>query len=444
MIVRIYLFLFLISGLAVHPASSAETTSTTGRNRPNIIFIMADDLGQEALACYGNDVNRTPNLDRMATEGMKFTEAHATPLCTPTRVQVMTGKYNHRNYVSFGLLEKTQKTFATYLKEAGYVTGVAGKWQLYGNEEQQQNAGDRTGALPQEVGFDQYCLWQVQERGPRYKDPVITTNTSGTQEYKGRFGPDVFNEFAIDFIRDNKARPFFLYYPMVLTHAPFQPTPGNPDYAQVTENRPTHPKYFRGQVEYMDKMVGQLLDELADLGLTENTLVIFTGDNGTGRNVKSTVKGQQIQGAKGETTRFGTNVPMIVSWKGVIEPGKVNENLVDFTDMLPTFLEAASAKLPGGGELDGRSLMPQLRSLEGPVRNWVFCYYHPQLHKDKKFIWAHDKNWKLYSDGRFYNLQTDVMEQTPLSAEALAEEGKAARERLQKVIDDQLTRKAAP
>src|SRR5690606_34265483 len=118
--------------------------------------------------------NKTPNLDRMAQEGMRFTHAYSTPLCTPTRVQLMTGKYNFRNYIGFGLLDKKEKTFADLLKAEGYVTGITGKWQLLGNEKQRALAGGKIGSTPEEAGFDQYCLWQVGKLGSRYKDVLIT------------------------------------------------------------------------------------------------------------------------------------------------------------------------------------------------------------------------------------------------------------------------------
>lgn len=426
-------------GLLYWGVGCAQTTITTPRTKPNILFILADDLGVETLPCYGNDVNRTPNLGRLAQQGMKFTCAHATPLCSPSRVQLMTGKYNQRNYLAFGVLEKTEKTFATYLKEAGYRTGISGKWQLLGNDEQQQRAGNHEGALPGEVGFDEFCLWQVQQRGSRYKNPTITCSTSGTHTYAGGYGPDIFSEFALSFMREHRDHPFFLYYPMVLVHPPFQPTPDSPgaDYQRQGE-KGSNPKFFRDQVEYMDKLVGRVVDEVTSLGLAENTLVLFTGDNGTGREITSTVKGQKIQGGKGLTTKYGTNVPLIAVWPGKIKPGQVNDNLVDFTDILPTLREAAGqTPMPKEG-LDGISLLKQLRGETSRLREWVFCYYFPQLNNDKKIIWAHDKTWKLYDDDRFYNFTQDPLEQNPLSAESLSTEASTAKERLHHVIENQL------
>jgi arylsulfatase A-like enzyme len=427
------LLISIIAGVTVH----ADTTGTA--SKPNIVFILADDLGQEALACYGNDLNRTPNLDRLASQGMKFNHAYATPLCTPTRVQLMTGKYNQRNYLAFGVLEKTEKTFATYLKQAGYATGIAGKWQLFGSEEQQQRAQNHEGALPEEAGFDEYCLWQVKDRGSRYKDPTITSNTSGTQTYSGKYGPDIFCDFALNFLRKHRHHPFFFYYPMALVHAPFQPTPDSPgtDYEHQGE-KGSNPRFFPDQVAYMDKLVGRVVDEITSLGLAENTLIIFTGDNGTGRPITSVVMGKKIQGGKGESTKYGTNVPLIAVWPGKIKPGQVNDNLVDFTDFLPTLREVAGQATQPQDALDGLSLLKQLRGEPSAVRDHVFCYYFPQLYNDKKIIWAHDKTWKLYSDGRFYNVAQDPLEQTPLPADNLPAEAVAAKVSLSNVLKTQL------
>ena len=140
---------------------------------PNIILIMADDLGYETLGINGSDDYQTPNLDKLAKEGMNFTQTYSMPLCTPSRVQIMTGKYNFRNYIGFGLLKPEEPTFAHYLKQSGYNTFVAGKWQLYGNAGQHELAGGQIGTLPESAGFDEYFLWQVQALGSRYKDPMI-------------------------------------------------------------------------------------------------------------------------------------------------------------------------------------------------------------------------------------------------------------------------------
>lgn len=404
------------------------------KRKPNIIFIMADDLGYETLACNGNDRNQTPNLDRLAAEGMRFTHAYATPLCTPTRVQLMTGKYNFRNYIGFGLLKPGEKTFADLLKKEGYVTGITGKWQLLGNERQRQLAGGMTGSRPEDTGFDQYCLWQVDQLGSRFKDPLIATNT-GSKEYTGKYGPDVFTDFALDFIESNKDKPFFLYYPMVLTHDPFQHTPDNPGFDDFEVKKGLNdPAYFREMVEYMDKIVGKIADKVQDGGLRENTLIIFTGDNGTHKSVTSYFQGKEFRGDKGQTNILGTHVPMIANWSGVINPGQVNENLIDFTDFLPTFMEVAGAKIPSDFQTDGLSFFGQLLDKKTRAREWVYCSYAPNWGGRAPANWAHDRTWKLYDDDRFFNIATDPAEFQALPAGALSGDARKAKHKLKKAL----------
>lgn len=413
---------------------SVSAQESTGR-KPNIILIMADDHGYEALACNGNDRNRTPNLDKLAAEGMRFTHTYATPLCTPTRVQLMTGKYNFRNYIGFGLLKPGERTFADLLRENGYATGITGKWQLLGNERQRKLAGGKTGSLPQDTGFDQYCLWQVDGLGSRYKDPLIATN-SGSKEHTGKYGPDLFTGFALDFIEANRERPFLLYYPMVLTHDPFQPTPDNPgfDDFDVKEGL-SDPAYFREMVEYMDKIVGKIVNKVRQEGLSENTLIIFTGDNGTHKSVTSHFQGKEVRGDKGRPTTFGTHVPMIARWSGVVKPGQVNDNLIDFTDFLPTFMEVAGAKMPSDFKSDGVSFYPQLLDRNGKAREWVYCSYAPNWGDRPPVNWAHDRAWKLYDDDRFYNISTDPGEENPLRAEELTADGRKSMKKLKKALE---------
>ena len=409
-------------------------SQTPTESKPNIIFIMADDLGYETLACYGNDINNTPNLDKMADQGMKFTHAYSTPLCTPTRVQVMTGKYNFRNYTGFGLLDKEEETFAELLKKEGYVTGVTGKWQLLGNSRQRRLAGGKKGSLPSEAGFDQYSLWQIDTLGSRYKDPVVSTN-NGTKTYPGAYGPDIFINFALDFMEDHQDTSFFLYYPMVLTHDPFQPVPGTPQFRGFDpSSRINDGTYFKDMVEYMDMLVGRIINKTVELGIDENTLIIFTGDNGTSRKIVSTVEGKKIKGAKGNSISYGTHVPMIAYWKGVIEPHSINDNLIDFTDLLPTFMEASGTGVPDGFLTDGISFYKQLVGKPADAREWVYCHYAPNWGRNVNATWLHDKNWKLYSNGDFYHIKADPQELKPLPESALTPEVRRIRNNFSMVL----------
>ena len=296
-----YFTYFLLGYLLLACKATEKTAKSTLIKAPNIILIMADDLGMETLGCYGSEEYQTPNLDKMAAQGMQFTQCYSTPLCTPSRVQLMTGKYNFRNYIGFGLLDPEEKTFGHLLQEAGYSTCVVGKWQLYGNEYQQKLAGGRVGSLPEEAGFDDWCLWQVKERRTRYKSPTLTLKGKGTTTFPDAYGPDLFVDHIESFMQSHKDSAFFIYYPMALTHDPFQPTPNNPEFRGFDPE--IHPKndtiWFDDMVSYMDKLVGRIVFKTEELGIAENTLILFIGDNGTDRDVSSGWNGQNIMGNKG-------------------------------------------------------------------------------------------------------------------------------------------------
>lgn len=403
--------------------------------KPNIIFIMADDLGYETLECDGNASNHTPNLNKLANSGMRFTQAYATPLCTPTRVQVMTGKYNFRNYIGFGLLNKKETTFADLLKKEGYVVGIAGKWQLFGYKRQWKLAGGKKGSYPEEAGFDEYCLWQIDTVGSRYKDPVISSH-EGTKVYYGKYGPDIFSNFAMNFIEKYQDTSFFLYYPMVLTHAPFQPIPNTPEFNTFDVSKKiSDTAYFRNMVEYMDMLVGRIIDKIHELDMDKNTLIIFTGDNGTNKNIISVVNRKMIRGDKGHPTKYGTHVPLIARWEGVIKPGQVNDNLIDFTDFLPTFMDVAGAKLPADFYSDGISFYKQLRNEKTKERKWVFGSYDPNWGSFKSATYVHNKRWKLYSDGRFYDVKNDPEELNSIPETALTPKARKAKKKLAGILE---------
>jgi arylsulfatase A len=176
-------------------------------SKPNIVLIMADDFGYECVSANGGQSYKTPNLDRLAASGVRFEHCHVQPLCTPTRVQLMTGRYNIRNYLNFGTLPRNEVTFGQLLKQSGYVTGICGKWQL-GKEVDS----------PQHFGFDEALLWQHTRRPARYANPGLEYNGKEVEYPLGSYGPKIINDFAIDFASRHKDRPFLLYYPMMLTH----------------------------------------------------------------------------------------------------------------------------------------------------------------------------------------------------------------------------------
>jgi arylsulfatase A len=405
--------------------------SKKSSTRPNLIFVMADDLGYEGLSCYGSKSYSTPELDKLANTGIKFDFCYSTPLCTPSRVQLMTGKYNFRNYTEFGSLPKGEFTFGHLFQQAEYKTCVVGKWQLAGRITGTKYRGQ--GTLPEDAGFDEHCLWQVKDRGSRFWNPIIQQNGELKTDLEGKYGPDIFCEYINDFVKRNKSNPFFVYFPMALTHNPFIPTPDSKDLSQGLDKR--DPKYFKDMVEYTDKIVGKIVENLDNLGLRENTLVIFTGDNGTNKQIVSQMENHTIRGDKGNTTDAGTHVPLIINWQGKISPGKICTDLIDFTDFFPTLAEVANIRLPENEIFDGRSFMPQLFGEKGNPREWVFCFYKPKWGKRNLKRYVHDKKWKLYHNGRIINLEDDPLEKYPISYDDLDEETKIRIKRFQDVLD---------
>jgi len=416
-------------GILIIFLSAALYSGPTSGQKTNIILIMADDLGQEMLGCYGNKEQLTPQLDQLASLGMKFENCHSTPLCTPSRVQLMTGKYNHRNYIGFGLLDPKETTFAHMLKQVGYKTGITGKWQLLGNAKQRQLAGGKVGTLPHHAGFDEFCLWQVDTLGSRYRHPVVYTDKlKRSVLLENEYGPDVFNRFALEFIEKHRSEPFFLYYPMCLTHAPFEPTPTSSEY----ETGKDDPKHFRDMVRYMDRLVGNVVSKLNELELMENTLLIFIGDNGTDRNISFEVNGMQRKGEKGTSRKGGTHVPMIVSWKNKVKSGSISTALVDFTDFVPTFLEITGAKPPI--QTDGQSFLPILTGQKSQVREWIFCHYDPNWNNYIPKTFAFDERWKVYSTGEIFDFHNDPDENIPIVLSNLGQTDQKRVEKLQGVI----------
>lgn len=393
--------------------------------KPNVVLILADDFGYECVTANGGQSYQTPNLDRLAATGVRFEQCHVQPLCTPTRVQLMTGRYNVRNYLNFGTLVRSETTFAHLLKQAGYATGICGKWQL-GREQDS----------PKHFGFDESCLWQHTRRPPRYANPGLEYDGVAKDFTSGEYGPKLVHEFALDFIARHKDGPFFLYYPMMLTHNPFQPTPDSPDWdpKAMGEGVNQDVKHFADMTAYMDKLVGNLDAKLAELGIRDNTLLLFVGDNGTLGGVTSRFRGSDFRGGKGTTTHRGTHVPCIVSWPVMIKQGRVSPDLISSVDFLPTICEAVGAAPPA--QLDGVSFLPQLRGEKGQPRAWLYSWYSPRQGADMTVReFAFDHHYKLYRDGRLFDLATDPDEKTPLATAQLTAEARSASIALQKALD---------
>lgn len=391
--------------------ATALAVTASAADKPNIVFILADDLGQECIGAYGGTSCPTPNLDRLAAEGVRFSRCYSQPLCTPSRVQVMTGMYNSRNYVAFGELKAGSITFGHVLSQAGYTTGITGKWQLGGGE-----------MGPKDFGFSTWNLWQVTTRDSRYWAPGLVADGKPVPAAKSDYGPDLQQKWALNFISANKAKPFFLYYPMVLPHKPFDPTPDGKkgDAAGKLER-------FPAMVAYLDKLVGGVAEHLRKEGIERNTLLIFTGDNGTDRGVTVDFRGQQVKGEKGRGAERGTHVPLIISWPGTAKPG-VREDLVDFTDMLATFTDVAGVAKPKN--CDGHSLLPAIRGTGGTGREWVYGWYFGSDMGNTNAEWAHDGRWWVDASGKTYDLHADPAMLNP----AQGAEAEAAKAKLLGVI----------
>ena len=407
-----------------------------GAERPNVLFILADDLGPEWLSCYGSEGQKTPNIDRLAAGGVRFENAWATPLCTPTRHVMLTGRYPYRTgwTVHNDVPRWGDPCFdwnreycqVRSLRDAGYATAIAGKWQI--NDLRRQ-----PDALKQH-GFDEHCVWPGFETGnppsgERHFDPFIQTN-GDRRTHTGAFGPDVFRAYLADFITRHKQGPFFAYYAMVLPHPPMTRTPHNRDTME------TGTALHRGMVDYLDFEVGQFMELLAALGIDHNTVVIFATDNGS-PGLKMRMKGMEVTGGKSRLTETGIHVPLVVSGAGRFAPG-VRQDLVDFTDILPTVLALAGAKPPSGVTLDGRSFAPVLTGrTEGYTpRKWVFS----QLGETRVI---REARYKLWSTGKLYDLQADPLEQHDLSGQEDAQ-ALAARQRLRTALDGLPTDKKLP
>ncbi len=392
--------LFVVMSFSVGRALATDKTNPT--DKPNIVLIMADDVGFECFGAYGSKQYQTPNLDRMAANGIRFDHCYSQPLCTPSRVKIMTGLSNARNYSAFSVFNRGQTTFAHRMRDAGYRTAIAGKWQLYGAEHYSPQFRAK-GSKPAACGFDRWCLWQVEKLGGRFWEPLLEVDGELKQFSEDRYGPEIATDYLLDFMAEKSDKPFFAYYPMILVHSPFVPTPDS-------DNRNSRDKQrnFEDMVFTMDRLVGRIVKKTEELGIADNTLILFTGDNGTHTTINSQLNGITIRGGKGKTTDAGTRVPLIGYWPGQIPKGQVSEDLVDFSDFMPTLLQAAHESAPKG--IDGHSFFPQLLGRKGNPREWVYIYYCSRPERTKPVYFIRDQRWKLYGNGQLYDVTNDPLE----------------------------------
>jgi arylsulfatase A len=422
---------FIIIGLAL---VSCQFKSQQP-NIPNIILIMADDMGYECLGVDGSAEYQTPYLDKMASEGIRFNHFYSQPLCTPSRVKIMTGKYNFRNYSDFGYLNLEEETFGNLLRKNGYRTMIAGKWQLNGLN--RNNPGNQDRDRPHHFGFDEYCLWQLTKRrnqGERYADPLVEQNGKILSGTEGRYGPDIFCNYILDFLERNRDSTFFIYYPMVLVHEPFVPTPDSETWVQPDLRYQNDTSYYADMVAYADKLVGRIIHKVEELGLTSQTLILFTGDNGTHQTIYSDMKdGSVIRGGKGLTLTTGIHVPAIACWKNHIAPGIVTDYLISFTDIYPTLMDVAQIE-SDNHVADGKSFYPLLIGANYDPSAYAYEYYHPRWGSFDSAEYILSQDFKLYSSGKFYRILEDPLELDPVQNEKMTTQEKSLKERWEKVI----------
>lgn len=423
----------------------------------NIVVVLLDNLGQEWLGCYGSEEGRTPNIDRLAREGVRAEHCYTPPVCGPSRIVLLTGRYPFRTgytlhhdaglYGGGGLDPVRDRIFAHVLHEAGYVTGIFGKWQI-------NDLYAEPDALARH-GFDEHVVWPdavdpawmddarrqrfqraiaecdvattqqfIQHSESRYWDPVVIRNGS-REVLTGQYGPDVFQAAAVDFLRRHKDRPFLLYCPMVLTHGQWFKQPAVPTPLNRDPNR-AQQAIFGEMVQYADRLVGELVGELERLDLRRRTILIVATDNGTESSISARRSGRVVQGGLYALTEAGSDVGLLFNAPGLIAPGRTIP-LADFSDIFPTVCQFAGVPLPAERAFDGQSLAPYLRGqAAAPPRQWIFNQYHTRRV-------VRDTRYKLYSTGELYDAQQDPDETTNLAASSDAQVV-AARQRLAEVL----------
>ncbi|MCI0463406.1 MAG: arylsulfatase [Gemmataceae bacterium] len=416
--------------LITHSAQAGEA-----RKRPNIIFILADDLGYGDLGCYGQKKIKTPHLDRLAARGMRFTQAYAgSTVCAPSRCALMTGQHTGHCLVrGNGLvpLRPEDVTVARLLQQGGYTTGLIGKWGL---------GEPGTSGVPGKQGFDYFFgflnqhhahnyypdyLWRNDEKVPLKDNVQVKDNIAGK---KTTYAHDLFTQEALAFVEKNKARPFFLYLAYTIPHANNErgraegngmEVPSDEPYSK--EPWPQVNKNHAAMITRMDRDIGKLLDRLRELGLEEDTIIFFSSDNGPhregGADPTFFLSSGPLRGFKRSLHEGGVRVPMIVCWPGKVRPGSVNDHVWAFWDFLPTAAELAGVATPKGG--DGISIVPTLLG-KGKQRQHEYLYW--EFHEGGFQQAVRSGDWKGVRKKQgmaleLYNLRTDLGEKTNIAAQ---------------------------
>ncbi|HIM28231.1 MAG TPA: N-acetylgalactosamine-6-sulfatase [Planctomycetes bacterium] len=459
----------ICSVLAFTLAIVAVVPTTADERKPNVIFILADDLGYRELGCFGQTLIQTPNIDRLATEGMRFTQHYCgNAVCAPSRCVLMTGKHPGHAYIRNNKatppegqepIPSSEVTLAEVMKGQGYITGTFGKWGLGGpgsaGEPLQQGVDRFFGYNCQSHAHSYYpsYLWSDTTRIQLNNDPPVPGHASLAKDadpsdprsydpFKGSdYAPDRINEQALEFIRQNRDRPFFLYYPTVIPHVALHvPDEELKPYLAKGWNDPpfTRPKggytpHFTPRAAYaamitrMDRYVGNVLKLLEELKIADNTIVVFSSDNGTthlGQEVdyKFFNSVGELRGLKGSLYEGGVRVPTIVRWPGNIAAGSSSERVSGFEDWMPTMLDLVGGQrkaLPRS--IDGISMAPTLLGRRQAARPFLYRefggYGGQQSVRvgDWKAIRQNIRRGKLKTE--LYNLANDINEQNDISAD---------------------------
>lgn len=441
---RIKTLWFYVVGILL--MNTCFTVAAEPTRPPNIVIILADDLGIECLSLYGGLSHKTPNIDKLASQGMTFSHCFSNPTCSPSRATLLTGRYSFQHGVKEVIwnekrhantfLKTHQPSFARQLKQAGYATEIAGKWQL--SFLHQRNTIT-------EFGFDAYQCWQIfrddGSKTRRFHKPHFNRNGQViSEQIADRYGPDVNADFLIDFIQTQakRDRPFLAYYTCLLPHFPWVPTPDSTHQNYQPPN-PMHkgdPKYFPDMVRYLDKQVGRIMKAVDDTGAGDNTVFMFLADNGTDQELWNRWgDGVDVLGGKGSMTDRGTRVPLIVRWPSKIKAGSTCADLIDFSDLLPTLCDLAQAKRPVE-TIHGRSFAPQLLGRPGNPRPWVHI-------QDKNARHLRSQDFILNNKNQLRPVVGIGQPPAKPNTNRQPEKERAAREALQAVFDE-LDRPSTP
>ncbi|MGC9326042.1 MAG: sulfatase-like hydrolase/transferase [Candidatus Hinthialibacter sp.] len=368
----------LLTGLQCLNPLQIQASNAANR-KPNIIFIMADDLGYGDLGCYGQDKIQTPHLDRMAQEGMRFQECYAgSTVCAPSRCCLMTGYHTGHSHIRGNKrhpLLPEHATIAEVLQEAGYSTGIIGKWGL---------GEPDTSGVPNRQGFDYWFGYLNQGRAHNYYPDFLWKNEERFFFQRWTYSHNVFTEEALKFVQQNKDNPFFLYLPYTIPHAFNEggvngmPIPNDKPYSN--KDWPQNEKNKAAMITLMDRDIGKIFALLKELGIDDDTIVFFTSDNGPhregGSNPEFFHSSGPLRGIKRDLYEGGIRVPMIARWPGKIQAGSVSDQVWAFWDFPSTAAELGGAAMPSG--VDGISMVNALLGKPQKSHDYLYWEFHEQ------------------------------------------------------------------